>query len=1224
LLVLAGCAPPLDLPSVAVVAAGRAEAVTEVEIALAPASEGAALRVYRGTVYGPDADGAWRLSLPLVGVGTYAVTAEARDGEERVLQTAATTGEVKPGHQEIVLALSAVDCGVPECGSLDGGCVRGVCDEVAGRCVGEPAAEGSECDDGDPCTAGDRCVAGRCEADPLDEDGDGIPPPQCAVSPGLADCDDADYTVAPGTREVCDGRDNDCDGHVDDGLGLGSCYSGPPETDGVGACARGFRGCDPTTGVVRCLQQTLPRAERLRDGADNDCDGDVDEPDLGCIGCVDGGASVSADDLPVGDHDVIVGLMVEGGVGPEEERASAVLAAQTAVIDRVEALAAGDVFFQPTWQYRTLFAFVAQANLEGLGLLMDDEGVSGLVKDFPVSHALAESVPLVSADRARQAAGTAGEGVAVAVVDTGVDYTHPAFGGCDAPGQGAGCRVVAGYDFVELDDDPMDPSGQGTLVAGVVAGAATDGCPGGVAPGASVVALRALDATGEGRFSALLGALDWVYEHREEHGIRVVNISAASGRTFDNPSLCDFDVLANAIARLGTVGVLTVAAAGNHGDGEGLAFPACASGALSVGAVYDSDRPGRVTHCLVAGEAGECAESCDDLQPPAGEVACFSNGGEHLDLVAPGDEVVGPAPGGGCTPGVGTSVAAPHVAGAAALLLAEHPEWTRDELVEHLRLGGTPVTDRRTGLEVPRLDVLRAREPLTCTDVDGDGEPDGLRCPREEAACEGDGGPCPTGQPGACAAGTSQCDGNGGLRCLPNVVPRPETCNGLDDDCDGDVDEDPVDHGAPCDTGEPGVCGRGTGDCDADGVLHCLADVAASEEVCNDEDDDCDGETDEDPDAWGCWDYYPDGDGDGWGSGDALCLCGPRGEHVTTEVWDCNDDDPLVFPGAQPDCVGGCADGWLDEGEACDDANGVADDACNGCLGERTWNVASITPDVATFVEGCVLWEGDVYLGYGDDLGEYGDNLLRNPGAEDGTDHWVGGELGTAEVGRTGAAFSDREGSFGPEQWSAFQLVELAPWARHVSSGAAWVQAEDWVLAQQQATARWWVDFCGLAGCEGLGGYDSGELADKSWERLRWSVAVPPEAMQVRVRIGGSVFFFAAVRHDDLAVRLRIKDHAPTCHLVLEHAFEHPPVYGELTWTDDGVQTVGCRAQTSASGAMWEGWEAVPATRSGAPLSGSPSVRDGHEHVRVRCDLQTSRSLQTPVLRGLALRTWDG
>jgi hypothetical protein len=112
---------------------------------------------------------------------------------------------------------------------------------------------------------------------------------------------------------------------------------------------------------------------------------------------------------------------------------------------------------------------------------------------------------------------------------------------------------------------------------------------------------------------------------------------------------------------------------------------------------------------------------------------------------------------------------------------------------------------------------------------------------------------CSTGKLGICAAGTTACSG-GATVCNQNQQAQAELCNGLDDDCDGQIDNGNPGGGVACDTGKLGVCKAGTISCVA-GVLRCNQNVPASQEVCNGLDDDCDGQIDNGnpcPSGWVC------------------------------------------------------------------------------------------------------------------------------------------------------------------------------------------------------------------------------------------------------------------------------------------------------------------------------------------------------------------------------------
>ncbi|GMV41349.1 MAG: hypothetical protein AMXMBFR64_30650 [Myxococcales bacterium] len=208
-----------------------------------------------------------------------------------------------------------------------------------------------------------------------------------------------------------------------------------------------------------------------------------------------------------------------------------------------------------------------------------------------------------------------------------------------------------------------------------------------------------------------------------------------------------------------------------------------------------------------------------------------------------------------------------------------------------------------------------AKQPAveTCNglDDDCDGEAD------EDLADE----PCTVQNEHGGCPGTAECQGKKGYVCLGTAA-KAETCNGLDDDCDGQVDE-----------GMPDLDGDGTPDCtdddmDGDGSPNgedCAPLDAAihkgATESCNGKDDDCDGQTDEEG-ATGCTDAWADKDGDSWGAGTAVCGCAAF-PGWALKGGDCNDLDPKANPGAIEVCGGGDedCDGEVDEGDAaCFDA----------------------------------------------------------------------------------------------------------------------------------------------------------------------------------------------------------------------------------------------------------------------------------------------------------------
>ncbi|WUQ74659.1 S8 family serine peptidase [Streptomyces sp. NBC_00224] len=190
------------------------------------------------------------------------------------------------------------------------------------------------------------------------------------------------------------------------------------------------------------------------------------------------------------------------------------------------------------------------------------------------------SVPLINAPqvwrRKDQAGNSAdGKGTTVAVLDSGVDYTHPDLGG----GFGEGHKVVGGYDFANGDADPMDDNGHGTHVAGIIAGkAAGQGGVTGVAPGASILAYKVMDDAGEGYTSDIVAGIEAAIDPANPHRADVINMSLGGYGDGTDP----LGAAATAAAR---AGVVVVASAGNEGPGRGtVSTPAAADGVIAVGA----------------------------------------------------------------------------------------------------------------------------------------------------------------------------------------------------------------------------------------------------------------------------------------------------------------------------------------------------------------------------------------------------------------------------------------------------------------------------------------------------------------------------------------------------------------------------------------------------------------------------------------------------------------
>jgi hypothetical protein len=253
--------------------------------------------------------------------------------------------------------------------------------------------------------------------------------------------------------------------------------------------------------------------------------------------------------------------------------------------------------------------------------------VDGIAEAYGV-EATSTNAPAV---RRFGASANTGEGLVVAVIDTGIDHTHPALAG----------KVIGGYDFANDDADPMDDHRHGTHVAGIIA--ASGGPMTGVAPGVSLLAFKVLDEEGRGSTSDIVAGI----ERAITDGADIINLSLGKGGHPDDP-------MARAVENAVAAGIVVVVAAGNSGEFHTIGSPGVAHSAITVGATRDGE---------------EIAEFSS--RGPAGR-----SGAIKPDLVAPGVDVLSTVLRGGYARSQGTSMAAPYVAGAAALLLEQHPDWS--------------------------------------------------------------------------------------------------------------------------------------------------------------------------------------------------------------------------------------------------------------------------------------------------------------------------------------------------------------------------------------------------------------------------------------------------------------------------------------------------------------------------------------------------------------------
>jgi subtilisin len=369
---------------------------------------------------------------------------------------------------------------------------------------------------------------------------------------------------------------------------------------------------------------------------------------------------------------------------------AAIAQAQDALVGRLSSLNTSVV---------ARFVYIPYVALEvdstALAALYGDASVTSIQEDALEPPDLAESGPLIGETNA-WASGYTGAGWTVAVLDTGVDKTHPFLAG-KVVSEACYSTTDAGYGTTTVCPDgpgqvgagaaaycPLSIAGcsHGTHVAGIVAGHSYSGVTfNGVAKDANIIAIQVFSqATGTqcgsnspcalAFVSDQIRGLERVYALRNAYNIASVNMSLG-GSSYSDQSSCD---AANAprkaaIDNLRSVNIATVISSGNSGYTDSMAAPGCISSAVSVGATTKADA-----------------------------VASYSNSASFLSLLAPGSSIISSVAGGGFASWNGTSMAAPHVAGAWAILKQAAPGASVNTVLGALQSYGVPITDTRNNV----------------------------------------------------------------------------------------------------------------------------------------------------------------------------------------------------------------------------------------------------------------------------------------------------------------------------------------------------------------------------------------------------------------------------------------------------------------------------------------------------------------------------------------------
>ncbi|MEM2956348.1 MAG: S8 family serine peptidase [Candidatus Pacearchaeota archaeon] len=325
--------------------------------------------------------------------------------------------------------------------------------------------------------------------------------------------------------------------------------------------------------------------------------------------------------------------------------------------------------FKLKYQYNIINGFSGNVTLAGLKKLSKNSNVIGIYPDEKYEFFLDKSAYLINATKVWQmqynGINLTGKDVSICVIDSGVNDSHPALAG----------KVIEGYNFVNNTTDYTDILGHGTKVAGIIV--SNDAVYRGIAPDAKIIAMKVSSD------SEIIAAIEWCLNNASKYNISVISMSMGNG-FYNNQTLCDSLPVSLAANKAKAKNVLFVAASGNNGlDNKNvIARPACASNVTSVSATLQ-----------------------DDSVWEKSQTALF------LDLFAPGNATSTDI-NGGFSSGCGTSMATPHVAGAAALIYQYEKlmnlNATPDEVEKLLKLGGKPIYDPASEINFSRIDIFNS------------------------------------------------------------------------------------------------------------------------------------------------------------------------------------------------------------------------------------------------------------------------------------------------------------------------------------------------------------------------------------------------------------------------------------------------------------------------------------------------------------------------------------
>ncbi|MBI4020451.1 MAG: S8 family serine peptidase, partial [Candidatus Aenigmarchaeota archaeon] len=416
--------------------------------------------------------------------------------------------------------------------------------------------------------------------------------------------------------------------------------------------------------------------------------------------------------------------------------------------------------FRLTYRYENINGFAGYASREALASLLANPDVEEIDRPGRKTLSLVDSRKIPPPDAGFLESVSSGSGQTVCVIDTGVDYTHPALGGC-TQGQflsGTCPKVVGGIDLcpaldsmgncVGSDADPLDEMGHGTHVAGIIA--STDAVYRGIAPGAKIAAVKIFiggtaskkdDPTG-GDDAAFAAAIDWCIGHKDQFNINVISMSIGQPLDRAEGNKCEDDAaVEEALERAyKQYDMVLVAAAGNarkFGKAPPVETPACNPNVIAVGATDKEDAITGYTNrdktLEILAPGGDESGNPDGLNNFEEIVSAFSpnvNNDGNLCFIAKKKTFSNTLEchdeefkvGTNFIRARGTSMATPHVSACAAVLKSFDNDMTAQEIRDAIKKSGDKIK-RDSRFNVPRLNCFKALCPGESGQNSGSGVP---------------------------------------------------------------------------------------------------------------------------------------------------------------------------------------------------------------------------------------------------------------------------------------------------------------------------------------------------------------------------------------------------------------------------------------------------------------------------------------------------------------------